>query len=142
MDLLLICKDASAASLVTNLLWGSAARKAGMEATVLFSAEALAAFCSGAFLWPRELAHQEARLAIADNSKGQNLPIAFRSEARHLDVHGLLAQVQAEGLPMVADPIWTDLLGLRGKLPAGIAELDLADGLKLIGSAKAVVGSL
>lgn len=141
MDLLLICKDASASSLVANLLWAMQARKAGVDAAVLFSSEALAAFTSGTFLWPRELMLQDARLAMADSAKAQDLPIMLRGEGRQLDFHGVFARAQQAGLPMYADPIWTELLALRGKLPAGIAEIDAAGGLKLLREAKTVIGS-
>lgn len=142
MDLLLVCKDASASSLVANLLWAMQARRAGVDAAVLFSSEALAGFNSGTFLWPRELMLQDARLAMADGAKAQDLPIMLRGEGRQLDFHGVFARAQQSGLPMYADPIWTDLLALRGKLPAGIVELDVAAGLKVLQEAKTVIGSL
>lgn len=142
MDLLLICKDGSASSLVANLLWAMEARKAGVDAQILFSAEALATLQSGAFLWPRELATQDSRLAIADAAKGQGLPIMLRGEARQLDFHGVFSRAKEAGVPMCADPVWTDLLGLRGKVPHGVSELDVASCLKLVQGAKQVIGSL
>ena len=66
----------------------------------------------------------------------------LRGEARQLDFHGVFARAKEAGVPMYADPIWTDLLGLRGKVPAGVAELDAAAGVNLIRDAKTVVGSL
>lgn len=142
MDLLLICKDGSASSLVSNLLWALEARSAATEAGVLFSSEALATLNSGAFLWPRELASQEWRLAVADAAKAKGLPIALRGEARQLDIHGVLAKAIEAGVPMFADPLWTDLLGLRGNLPAAVSELDAAAGLTLLMETKQIIGSL
>lgn len=142
MDILFICKDASASSLAANLLWAMQARDTGSSVAVLFSSEALAAFQNGTFLWPRELSHQDSRLAIADSAKAKGLPIMLRGEARQLDFHGVFARAKEAGVPMYADPIWTDLLGLRGKVPAGVAELDAAAGVNLIRDAKTVVGSL
>ena len=50
MDILFICKDASASSLAANLLWAMQARDTGSSVAVLFSSEALAAFQNGTFL--------------------------------------------------------------------------------------------
>src|SRR3990170_1641689 len=132
VDILLICKDASASSLVANLLWALRVRESGGDAGVLFSSEALAAFTSGAFLWPRELMAMEPRLTMADSAKAQDLPIMLRGEARQIDFHGIFARAREAGVPMYADPIWTGLLALRGKLPDGITELELEAGQKLL----------
>ncbi len=142
MNLLLICSDASAASLTSNLLWAMEARSGGESVAVLFSAEALAAFSDGVFLWPRELSKQTTRLTIADSAKAQELPLMLRGEARQLHVLDLVTRAQEAGVPIYADPVWTDLLGLRGKLPDGIQELDRAGGLKMLGEAKTVIGGL
>jgi hypothetical protein len=142
MDLLLIMKDGSAASVVSNCLLAMKAREAGTDARLFFSSEALVTLVSGAFLWPRELATTDWRWTVADAAKVQSLPIVLRGEARQIDVQGIFTMAQEAGVVMYADPIWTDLLGLRGKLPSGITELDAAAGLQLIGEAKQVIGSL
>lgn len=141
-DLLLICSEASAASLAGCLLWATAARNATASVAILFSGEALAASRDGAFLWPRELMSQDARLVMADAARAHDLPVMLSGQARQFDVHGLFDRAREAGVPMYADPVWTDLLALRGKLADGIVELDAVDGVRLITEAKTVVGSL
>ncbi|TAK31599.1 MAG: hypothetical protein EPO21_17385 [Chloroflexota bacterium] len=142
MDLLLICSTASAASLAANLLWATEARKAGMNPAVMFTAEALAALGDGTFVWPRGLSHQGARLTIADSAKRQGLPIMLRGEARQLDFHSLFARAQEEGVPMYADPVWTELLALSGRLPVGVEEIDASKGLRILSEARTIIGGL
>lgn len=141
MDLLLICRDASASSLLGNLMVASEARKAGSNVGILFTEGALAALCRGVFLWPKELHGQEWRLTIADNAKSAGMPIMGRGEGRQVDVMGFLNKVKAEGIPMYACPGWCRLLGLHGKIPQGIQELDFPEAEKLIGESKRVIGS-
>lgn len=141
MDMLLICRDALASSLIGNLKIAIAAQKTGQKVGVLFTGEALSALNNGTFLWPRELREQDLRLAMADNAGSQGIPITGRGEARQIDIWQLLEQAKAEHLPMYACPLWSALLGIINHLPPGIQDLDMPAALKLIGEAKNVIGS-
>lgn len=141
MDLLLICRDGSASSLLGNLMVASEAKKSGSTAGILFTEGALAMLCQGVFLWPRELQGQEWRLRIADNAKAAGMPIMGRGEGRQIDVVGFLNKLKDEGLPMFACPGWSKLLGLQGKAPAGIQELDFPGAERLMQESKRVIGS-
>jgi hypothetical protein len=141
MDLLMIVRDALASSLVGTLLAARNARDAGREVAVLITGEALAASAHGTFGWPRELAGQAMRLALADRGKALGLPLLAKGEARQLDPKALLTATAAAGVALYACPIWSALLGLEAP-PAGLAGLDRPGLTRLLGEAGKVVGSL
>lgn len=142
MDMLLICRDASASSLVSNLVLAMKEKGRGLKVAVLFTSEALAALARGTFLWPRELQEAEVRLAMADNGKKAGLPVTGRGEARQLDIWQILNQAKESGVPMYASPTWVGLLGLQDKLPPGVKGLDTDSAGKLFAEAKQIIGSL
>ncbi len=141
MDLLFILRDALASSLTGTLLTAMAARKAGREAGVLFTQEALAATARGSFDWPRELSGQEMRLTIADRGAAAGLPLLGRGEGRQLDAKGIIAAAREAGVRLYACPTWSSLLGLETP-PAGLQPLDTAGLFHLLDGAKRVVGTL
>jgi len=140
MDLLFILRDALASSLAGTLLTATAARKAGREAGVLFTQEALAAIARGSFEWPRELCGQEMRLTIADRGAAAGLPLLGRGEGRQLDTKGVVAAARQAGVRLYACPTWSSLLDLE-TLPAGLEALDTAGLLLLLDGAKRIVGT-
>lgn len=143
MDVLFICRDALASSLMGNLLTAMAAKKAGENVGVVFTQEALMAAAAGTFGWPRELAGQELRFKITDNAAAMKLPTTGgRGDGRQVDVRKLIGVAKEAGVPMFACPIWTALLGLKGKLPEGIKEVDTPALMKMINEARNVVGTL
>lgn len=141
MDLVFICRDALASSLLSNLLLAMEAQKAGKKVAVLFTQEALAAVSSGAFLWPHGLQGQPTRLTMADAAKAMDIPTMMRGEGRQVNAAAMVDKARQAGVPLFACPAWTQLLGLKGKLPPGVAEMDLATALKTLGEAKQVIGS-
>ena len=141
MDVILICRDALASSLLGNLLLAVEAHKAGNKVAVLFTEEALAALSTGAFLWPQALQGQPIRLAMADNASALDIPIMLRGEGRQVNALGMVEKAHQAGVPMYACPTWSQLLGVKGKLPEGVAEMDLPTALKTLGDAKQVIGS-
>ena len=141
MDLMLIVRDALASALVGTLLTARDARAAGRDARVLVTGEALAAVAGGTFAWPRELAGQAMRLALADRGKALGLPLTAKGEARQLDAKALLAETAAGGVPVYACPVWSALLGLASP-PAGLTAIERPDLARLIGEARTVVGAL
>src|SRR5947207_3027616 len=125
MDVIFIVRDALASALVGTLLAARDARADGRDARVLVTSEALAAVAGGTFAWPRELAGQAMRLALADRGKALGLPLAAKGEGRQLDARALLADAAAAGVPVYACPRWSELLGLAAP-PAGLTAIDRA----------------
>jgi hypothetical protein len=109
---------------------------------VLVTSEALAAVAGGTFAWPRELSGQAARLALADRGKNAGVPLLSKGEGRQLDPKAMLAQARGAGVALYACPIWSELLGLEGKLPDGLTALDRPGLAQLMQNAKQIVGSL
>jgi predicted peroxiredoxin len=142
MDLLFVCRDALASSLIGNLLLAIEAKKAGIEVGVLLTQEALAAAVGGTFGWPRELSGQELRFRMADNAASLGLAtMGGRGDGRQIDARKLITQAKEAGVPLFACPIWSGLLGMKGNLPEGIKELDTGAALEMIQKAKRVVGT-
>jgi len=142
MDLLLILRDASASSLVGNLLMALNAKEAGGKVGVLITQEALAAAARGSFEWPRELSTQNVRMTLADRGAEKGVPVLGRGEGRQLDAKGFMAKAREAGVELYACPIWTPLLGLEGNLPPGLQGLDAAGLSGLLQKAKRVIGTL
>ena len=141
MDIILICRDALASSLLGNLLMAVEAHKAGKKIAVMFTEEALAALSTGAFLWPQALQAQPIRLAMANNASDLDIPIMLRGEGRQVNALGMVEKARQAGVPMYACPTWSQLLDVKGKLPEGIDEMNLPTALKTLGEAKQVIGS-
>lgn len=141
MDLLFICRDASASSLLSNLAVAIEAKKAGKEVGVLFTQEALAALAGGVFLWPVGLQGQELRLAMADNGRQMGFPLLGRGEGRQLHAAAFMDMAREAGVAMFACPLWSGLLGAREKLPPGVKAIDLPAALNALSGAKRVIGS-
>jgi hypothetical protein len=142
VDLLLIQRDAWASSLLTNLTLALEARRAGREAALLVTEEALAALAAGSFAWPRELSGPRLRLALADRAKAAGLPVAGRGEGRRIDAPALVASAREAGVRLYACPIWTRLLALEADLPDGLEPIEAGALLELIGKSGRVVGTL
>lgn len=142
MDMLLICRDALASSFVSNLMLAVREKERGVSAAILFTGEAVSALNHGTFLWPRELQEAPIRLAMADNGKKAGLPVTGRGEARQLDIWAVFENAKKAGVPLYASPFWVDLLGLQGKLPAGVKALDAESAGKLFAESRQIIGSL
>lgn len=142
MDILLIVRDASASSVIGNLLLAMEAHRAGRKTAVLFTQEALAALARGSFAWPRELSGQQMRLMLSDHGSKIGVPVAGRGEGRQVDARAMIARAAEAGVSLYACPFWTDLLGLADGLPMGLVAVDPARTLQLIADAKTVIGSL
>jgi peroxiredoxin family protein len=141
MDLLLICRDAVASSLLSNLILAIEAHKSGKEVVILFTQEALSALINGTFLWPKGLHGQRTRLTMADNASDFNIPVMLRGEGRQINAMGIIENAIKIGIPMYACPLWAKLLDLKGKLPEGIKEMDFETAINALFNAKKIIGS-
>lgn len=142
MDIVFIVRDASASSVIGNLLLAVEAHRAGRKTAVLFTQEALAALARGSFAWPRELSGQQMRLMLSDHGSKLGVPVAGRGEGRQLDPRAMITRVAEAGVALYACAFWTDLLGLKDGLPTGLIALDSLQTLQLVADAKTVIGSL
>jgi peroxiredoxin family protein len=140
MDLLFICRDALASSLMGILLAAIAAKRSGQEVGVLFTQEALKAAADGFFRWPGELQGQEVRQQLADAGARLGLPVLGRGEGRQLDVRALVQLARREGIRLYACPTWSSLLGLEDV--AGLERASEDETLGWLLGPTRVVGSL
>ncbi len=134
MDVLVIAKDGSLNSILTNVMLSMDAKGAGVDVGVLFSQEALAALMDKKFYeMPEGLKkHQK---DIADNAAKAGLPLPKEPA----DIVNMAA---GAGIPMFACPAWGPLLGAAGKIPAQITQWDVPTALKEIGSAGKVIAGM
>jgi len=142
MDLLLICRDALASSLIDNMLVAIEAKRTGTDVSVLFTQEAVAAVAGGTFGWPAGLSGQNRRYTMADAGSGQELLIMGSGQARQLDSRQVFQRALEAGVPVFASGAWVELLGLHEDLPTGVSVVDSQHMLDMLRSAKCVVGTL
>lgn len=142
MDLLLILRDAEGSSAISTLCAARDARADGSEVVVLVTQAALSALATGSFEWPRALSGPPMRMALATAGKRLDLPVAGRGAAKMLDPKALLRQLSQAGVPLLACPTWSTLLGIEDALPEGLQATDREYVTKLLVSAKQVIGSL
>ncbi len=142
IDVLFILRDAIASSAIGTIHAAIEARRAGKEAAVFITQEALAAFARGSFAWPRDLSGQEMRLGMASRAASLGLPTMGRGEGRQLDARAMLPLALEAGVRVFACPLWTGLLGLDEDLPAGVERLEAAQARELLAGAQKVIGSL
>ena len=142
MDLFFILRDADGSSAISTLVAARDAKNAGHEIAVLVTQGALSALATGSFEWPRALSGPPMRMALAVAGKGLNLPILGKGAAKALDPKALVAEVSAEGVTLLACPLWSTLLGIEGSLPAGLEATSAEAVTKFLANAGQVVGSL
>ena len=142
MDTLVICRDATASSLITTLLVAIEARKTGKAVGVLLTQEALAALVGKAsFSWPRGLSGQELRYKMTDSGLDYSLPVSGKRQGRQLDPRSMLAMAVEANVTMYACPIWIKLLDAENELPKDLPTLTLQQTISLLENAETVVGS-
>lgn len=141
MDMVFICRDASASSLVGNLRLALEAKRRGRSVAVLFTGEALQALDRGTFLWPRAFWPQEVRWGMADRARALGLPVSGRGQFRALDATAMIDQAREAGVELLACPAWSPLLGLEEGLPRGLRGLSMEEALELLSRAGTVVGA-
>ena len=140
MDILFLCNDDRADSLVGTLLLAVEGRKAGKDVGVMFSAAALVALRSESFLWPRRFWPQDIRWSLADQAAAAGLPVTGRGQARAMDVMGILGHASQQGIRLLACPVWSELLTPGYSPPVELREVTVNEALELIDSSKRVIG--
>lgn len=142
MDQLFILRDATGSSVISTLSAARDAKAAGREVAVLVTQAALAALNSGSFEWPRALSGPPMRIALASAGKTLDLPVAGRGAAKTLDPKALVGEVSRAGVPLLACPTWSALLGIEDALPEGLEAISAENVSELLADAGQVVGSL
>jgi len=87
------------------------------------------------------LADRDTRTAVAKKAKEKGIPVISSLDKRETDIKPLVKAAKDAGVGLFACPVWSDLLELRGRLPAEVQEIDLPMALKLLSGAKRVIGS-
>jgi hypothetical protein len=141
MDLILICHDADAASVVGNALLASEAAKAGSGAGILFSGDALLGLLKGWFPWPRGFWPQSVRWAVADRAGELGIPIRGKGQWRDIDVGAILEWVRGQNVRFFACPVWGPLLTPDESWPPTIEVLSPGQALTLLKETTTVIGS-
>ena len=111
-----------------------------MDAGVLFTEEALAGLGGGALAWSPLLADRDTTMTVAKKAADKGIPIISSLDKRETDIKPLTKAAKEAGVGLFACPTWSDLLGLRGRLPAEVEEIDMPMALKLLSEAKRVIG--
>lgn len=136
----LVCRDARADSLIGNITIGLQLKDQGTDVAVVFTGESLKAFAGEVFLWPPLLNNRPAQVEIARGGTAMGLEITAEFDKRWLDTDRLIKQAVAKGLPLIACPIWTKILGLEGALPSYLDRVEAQGFLSSLTSAQQVIG--
>jgi hypothetical protein len=100
----------------------------GVDVAVLFAQAAVAALAENKFETCPALAKYAT--TINENLKKMGFPT---------DVMDYVKQAKSAGIPLYAGG-WCDLLGVRGKLPPEIQEIEIPEAEKLMAEAKRIIG--
>ena len=140
MDIILICKDALENSVLSNIGLAMEARKNGHDAGVVFTEEALAALAGESFRWSPILENRGTKMKVIKNAAGMGIQMASEKDKRWTDMSRLLKSAKEAGIPLLACPLWSNLLQIEGKLPSEISAIDSQELLKKMNEAKIIIG--
>lgn len=140
MEVIFICRDALENSVVSNLAAAMEMKKSGTDVGVLFTQEALAALAGSVLDWSPLLRDRDTRTTIAKAATRMGIPWAAKDPRWTRPGQVLTAASQA-GVSLLACPMWTEMLGVRGKLPPELGYVDMATALRALREAKVVIGS-
>ena len=101
----------------------------GVDVAIFFQGEAIAALAEGKFDWSPPLAKYATTLE--GNLKKMGLPTEL---ADYLKI------CKDAGVALYGSGGWSDLLGVRGKLPPEIQILEIPEAEKLMAEAKNIIG--
>ena len=140
MDIILICRDALENSLLGNIGMALEAKKNGSSPGILFTQEALAAVAGQSFRWSPLLENRGTKIAVSKNATAMGIQLASERDKRWTDINRLIKSAKEAGIPLMACPLWSNLLGLEGKLPPEISAIDSQTLLKEMKEAKTIIG--
>ena len=140
MDLLLICRDALGNSVIANLALALDARRRGRRAAVVFTEEALAALAGESFGWSPLFRSRPARITISRGATALGVPVSAERDDRWTDFPRLLAAAQEAGVELIGCPIWSQILGVHGRLPAEVSILESTEALERLMDERRVIG--
>ncbi len=143
MELLFVCRDAREDALLGTVVMAMEAKKAGAEAGILFTGEAIAALSGKSFNWSPLLVDWDTRIGVSRTAKDMGYPLARPRDARSRWTKPLqlLPAAKDAGVRLLACPLWSKLLNAEEKLPAELERPDMASLLRELRQAHKVIGS-
>ncbi len=139
--IVLICRDALENSVIGNVGVAMEAKKEGDDVAIIFTQEALAALSGSVFDWSPLLRPREKRSRISKSAEARGITVSSPKDARWTDMGRLIQGAKDAGISLYACPLWSELLGVQGKLPAELAQIDLPTAMKALKEADVVIGS-
>src|SRR4030065_2128674 len=109
MDLIFLSRDALMNSAIANIGLALEAKKAGMDAGVLFTEEALYAIAGESFRWSPLFQGRDIRARISKNATATGIEGGNQKDNRWTDVSRLLGLARGDGGPLLACPLWVQL---------------------------------
>src|SRR3990172_1266108 len=138
MDILFICRSAQEGSVIGNVGLALEAQKAGQQVAVVFTGEVLAALAGQSFNWSPLLIGRDIRARISKNAKNLGIPANSAKDDRWTDMRRLVQEAKTGGLALWACPLWSQLLGVDGRLPEALERVDMAAYIKALRDAKTI----
>ena len=139
-SILFVCRDAREDSVLSNVVLALEMRKSGDDAAIVFTGESLRAIAGEARYWPPLLKARTTVVGLARAGKEMGYEMTAEFDARWIDSERLLRHAASQGLPLLACPIWSRLLGVEGNLPDYMTEIALDSYLDRIRDARQVIG--
>jgi len=142
MDIILLCREGLFESVINNLAFAMAFRKAGKSVGVLFTGNALYCLCNGVMRWSNPLAGMQIRKTITNQAKKMDLPITSPEDQREIDIKPLLKEAKELGVMLYCCPLWSNLLDLSDKFPEELNQIGLERIWEEMARAEKVIGGL
>lgn len=127
-ETLILCDQGASNTIGSSLSVATMLKGEGVDVAVLFAMEALIAFAERRFGLPPLMATYAE--TMIENAKKMGMPI---------DTMEMLNMAKGAGVPVYACGGWTDMLGVRDKLPPEMEVVEMADTVKLMAEAKKVI---
>ncbi|MDY6835287.1 MAG: hypothetical protein SVY53_10860 [Chloroflexota bacterium] len=140
MEMLLICRNAQESSIIGNVAVAMEAKKSGQDVGVLFTEEALAALAGESMYWPPLFESRDARTRISRNATALGVEVSDVKDARWTDIPRLLKAAKDLGVALFICPIWSQILGVDGRVFDNLSAIDKEAMLKMLSETKTVVG--
>lgn len=136
----LICRDGREDSVLSNVALGLRLKEAGSDVAVLFTGEALKGVTGEVRAWPPLLKNRTAQVGIAREGKAMGWEVTADFDDRWVDTERFLKSAAAQGLSMLACPMWSKLLGVEDALPDYLQRVELDALLGDLRAAERVIG--
>jgi peroxiredoxin family protein len=140
MDLIFVCRDALMNSAIANIGLALEAKKAGMDAGVLFTEEALYAVAGESFRWSPLFQGRDIRAKISKNATATGIEVGNQKDSRWTDLSRLLDLARGKGVQLLACPLWVQILDLKERIPSQLVLMEKEVFFKELKGAKVIGG--